>query len=63
LQSQEKTKGFREKPGKSSQFFRHGRSGTWRDVLSQEQAKAIIDAHRPMMLRFGYLDEAGNPLF
>ncbi len=35
-----------------------GRAGQWREALSADQVKAIIAAHAPMMIRFGYLEPA-----
>lgn len=60
LQQVESEAGFRERPalggGKpASPFFRSGRAGTWRDVLTVEQEAAILNAHRRVMDRFGYL--------
>lgn len=55
LKSQEEEKGFKERPKASSAFFRAGRAGEWREVLSAGQVKAIVDRNRPLMARFGYL--------
>lgn len=58
LQAQEKERGFRERPpvaGQAAPFFRSGRAGAWREVLSPEQEQAIIAAHGRVMRRFGYL--------
>lgn len=38
-------------------FFRVGRSGGWREVLSKDQVERIVTAHRAQMARFGYLDD------
>lgn len=57
LKEQEQNKGFREKPKTASEFFREGRSGQWRQVLSPEQIDAIVAANREQMARFGYLEE------
>ncbi len=57
LARQEAAQGFVEKPPEAEKFFREGRARQWKDVLSQSQVKAIIAAHRPMMMRFGYLAE------
>lgn len=53
LQDQERTKGFKEAAGEQV-FFRQGRTGAWREVLTDEQATAIALRHRGMMERFGY---------
>lgn len=56
LQRQEAEKGFRERrPESTAPFFRAGRVGGWRDVLTPDQAAAIEDAHGAVMAEFGYL--------
>lgn len=56
LQRQEAEKGFRERrPESTAPFFRAGRVGGWRDVLTPDQAAAIEAAHGAMMAEFGYL--------
>lgn len=55
LRQQEMEKGFRERPEASEVFFRGGRAGEWREVLSAAQVKAIVDKNRRWMERFGYL--------
>jgi len=56
LQRQEAEKGFRERrPESTAPFFRSGRVGEWRDVLTREQATAIEAAHGAVMAEFGYL--------
>lgn len=62
LQSQERTKGFREapRPQTNGSFFRRGKSGTWRDELTAEQVARIEAAHSLLMRRMGY--ELSEPL-
>jgi Sulfotransferase domain len=56
LQAQEQEKGFRERPPVASQsFFREGRAGQWREVLSPAQIDRIVRDHGEQMQRFGYL--------
>jgi hypothetical protein len=56
LRAQEQAAGFNEKPDKSaSPFFREGRVGQWREVLSPAQVARIVAAHRPLMKRFDYV--------
>ena len=56
LSEKERAEGFKEKPETSVQpFFREGRAGQWRDVLTEAQAARVVDAHDPVMRRFGYL--------
>ncbi|MCB9139779.1 MAG: sulfotransferase domain-containing protein [Caldilineaceae bacterium] len=62
LQEQEQAKGFRERPLRASApFFRSGRSGDWREVLSSADVNAIVAAHSTTMARFGYVDKSGRP--
>ena len=54
LQAQEIEKGFSEKPKNSGKFFRAGKSGQWKDLLSQKQINRILDDHGEQMARYGY---------
>ena len=62
LRAQEDETGFIEKPAKAEKFFREGRVGGWRRDLSDAQAARIVDDHRDVMRRFGYLDDHDDPL-
>lgn len=56
LQSQESEKGFRERPPNSTQpFFREGRAGQWKEVLTSRQIDTIVRDHGEQMARFNYL--------
>ena len=56
LAAQEQRKGFRERPpGADQNFFREGRAGQWKDVLTPAQIERIVAAHSEQMQRFGYL--------
>jgi hypothetical protein len=57
LREKESKAGFVERPETTSQFFRAGRSGQWRDTLSDAQVERMVAAHAPLMRRFGYLPE------
>lgn len=57
LARQEEAQGFVEKPQQAERFFRVGKAGQWKEALSATQVKAIITAHAPMMMRFGYVRE------
>lgn len=57
LVRQEELRGFVERPNAAAKFFRSGAAGQWRETLSPSQVQAIIAAHGPMMMRFGYLAE------
>ena len=54
LRNQEKQKGFQERQATAKSFFRKGRAGDWQNALSPEQVSKIVDAHGPLMERFGY---------
>lgn len=58
-QRQEAEKGFRERPKQSPSFFRAGRAGQWRELLSTGQVARIIADHGTEMRRFGYDGDAG----
>ena len=55
LREQEEKDGFRERPEKAERFFREGRAGQWKEVLTPQQVQRIVDAHGEQMQRFGYL--------
>ena len=54
LRAQEDTLGFKEKSPYAQRFFREGRAGQWRDVLSQAQIDQVVSVHKEQMQRFGY---------
>jgi hypothetical protein len=62
LSSQEKNDGFKEKMIKSQKFFRKGQIGDWRNHLSEQEAQEIVNNHRDMMLKFGYVDNKNQLL-
>ncbi len=62
LSQQESNKGFRERPPHTERFFRQGKSGDWREKLTDEQVAKVIEDHAVVMKRFGYLDASGQPL-
>jgi hypothetical protein len=56
LKAQEQRKGFIERPARSdAAFFREGRAGQWKKVLTPEQVARIEAEHGEQMRRFGYL--------
>lgn len=61
LQRQEREQGFAEAPPNRS-FFRQGRSGSWREVLSDRQVRTLRECHEPMMRRFGYWEETASSM-
>jgi len=54
LQDEEERAGFRERPQQAERFFREGRIGQWREVLTPQQVERVVAAHREQMARFGY---------
>jgi hypothetical protein len=58
LKAQERQKGFRERPPQADQdFFREGRAGQWKEVLTPAQIERLVRDHGEQMRRFGYLSE------
>ncbi len=55
LKKQESEMGFREKSDKGERFFREGKSGQFKNILSQEQIDRVIAAHSEQMKQLGYL--------
>ncbi len=51
--------GFRERSPEQARFFRKGRAGGWRVMLTPQQSARIAADHGPVMRRFGYLDDEG----
>lgn len=60
LKEMERKITFKEKPPKAEAFFRSGKSGGWRSILSDAQAARLIEKHHAVMQRLGYLDAGGN---
>jgi hypothetical protein len=54
LQKQEIANGFVEKAGKSN-FFRSGKSGQWKTVLTKKQQEVITDNNKEVMEYYGYI--------
>lgn len=55
LKNQEEQEGFKEKPEKVERFFREGRAGQWKEILTPAQVDRIVIDHGEQMKRFGYL--------
>ncbi len=62
LQSLEQTDGFSERSPHSQAFFRQGRTGAWREHLSDDQVQRVIATHGEVMRLHRYLDKAGQPV-
>jgi aryl sulfotransferase len=63
LKAEEDSGGFKEKPYNTASFFRAGRTGDWRNHLSDEQRDRIIAENKAVMSKYGYLDETGSPTY
>lgn len=57
LRAQEEKTGFVERSPMQERFFRKGKSGEWRDVLSNDQVAKLVADHREQMERFDYVPE------
>ena len=63
LSKQERAGRFIEsRPDGKTAFFRKGEIGAWREVLSEQQAEALVAHHREAMTALGYLDGEGRPV-
>jgi hypothetical protein len=56
LREQEEKLGFKERPEKTTSFFRKGQVGDWKNHLSEEQVQKLVSDHKVTMKKFGYLD-------
>ena len=54
LRRMEDQHGFQERSKKSERFFRQGKAGGWRNVLTPAQVERVVAAHEKQMRRFGY---------
>jgi hypothetical protein len=63
LKQEEESGGFKERPFRTASFFRSGRVGDWRNHLSGAQRDRIIAYHGKVMVKYGYLDGEGNPVY
>lgn len=55
LKNQEEETGFKEKSEKAERFFREGRAGQWKEILTPAQTDRIVKDHGEQMKRFRYL--------
>ncbi len=54
LSRQEAEEGFRERTAAQQKFFRQGKVGGWREVLTPAQVARLAARHGAQMARFGY---------
>jgi hypothetical protein len=54
LRRQEDEQGFKEKSPFAQKFFRDGRAGQWRELLTPAQIDKVTSVHKEQMQRFGY---------
>lgn len=57
LKAQEEKAGFKERSEHAKAFFRSGKAEQWREELTPDQVRLIIDQHKEQMERFGYIPE------
>lgn len=57
LRTREREEGFSQTLASGRLFFRSGKMGQWKKLLSHKQIAAIVEGNRDEMARFGYLDE------
>jgi Sulfotransferase domain len=55
LRDQEEKAGFQEKSEKAERFFREGRAGQWKEILTPAQVDRVVKDHGEQMAKFGYL--------
>jgi len=60
LRTQEEADGFRERPGEAERFFREGRAGQWKEILTPRQVARVVKDHGEQMARFGYLPDQAS---
>ena len=61
VSKQETMNGFSERSRPDQKFFRAGKVGGYRDILSQSQISRIIDTHGELLLEKGYISKDGTP--
>lgn len=61
VERQEREVGFKERVHEGQKFFRAGKSGGYKDVLSERQIGRIIDAHGDLLLEQKYISKDGRP--
>jgi hypothetical protein len=62
VQKKETENTFKEKPTKAERFFRNGKMGGWRNEITEDQAKYIIDCNYETLLKYKYIEKDGTIL-
>ncbi|MBI5539773.1 MAG: sulfotransferase domain-containing protein [Bacteroidia bacterium] len=62
IKKAEKENGFKEKPAKCNTFFNIGKSGYYKNMLSQESIQRIVNEHSLIMKKYNYLSDSGEIL-
>lgn len=57
LRKSEETSGFNEKLQSCNNFFRNGKSGSWKTELNENHVAKIVNDHGTVMQLFGYIDD------
>ena len=57
VRKQEEKSGFVENLDKNENFFRVGKAGQWKDILTDKQVDKIVKRHHQTMKQFGYLPD------
>lgn len=60
LQQMEQEKGFKEKMQKCESFFWKGKTGNYKEHMSESQIQELVAYHYDTMKEFGYIDAQDN---
>jgi len=60
IQLKENENKFKEANVKSQRFFRNGKMGGWRNEITLDQAKYIIDCNYETLLKYEYIEKDGT---
>jgi hypothetical protein len=55
--------GFSERSRPDQKFFRSGKVGGYKSILSEAQIAKIINAHDELLFEKGYITKSGKPKF
>lgn len=62
IQQKESENNFIETPKNSQRFFRNGKIGGWKNEITEDQAKFIIDCNYETLLKYKYIEKDGTIL-